>query len=163
MNDDLPDSSPQPPIPSNLRLRSVPFRSPFFWAGLLTLINYCGAIAVLTMVVLFFLHQTPFAVKVLIGCVVFFAITALISHLKRRSVLCPLCKGTPLVSTRAHVHSRATRIFPFDYGNSAMISILFTQTFRCMYCGSGFDLLKPRPGHRNQNDETPSDSLKDSR
>jgi hypothetical protein len=67
------------------------------------------------------------------------------SLLKRRSILCPLCKGTPLVSSRAHVHSKAFRIFPLNHATTAMLTILFTQTFRCMYCGSRFDVLKPRP------------------
>ncbi len=148
---DMSESQPEspltrlpPPSDSAARLRSVPYRSPYVWAEVFALINYCGAIALLISLPLFFLNANPASMRVVIGCVIFYCISGTVSFLKRRHVLCPLCKGTPLVSSRALVHSKATRIFPLDYGTSAMLILLFSQTFRCMYCGARFDLLKPR-------------------
>lgn len=133
-----------PPSDSSVRLRSVPYRSPYIWAEIFALFNYCGAVALLTSLPLFFLNPNPSSVRIVVGCVIFYGISGIVSFLKRRHVLCPLCKGTPLVSSRALVHSKATRIFPLDYGTSATLILLFSQTFRCMFCGARFDLMKPR-------------------
>ena len=62
----------------------------------------------------------------------------------RRSARCPLCKGTPYLNTGALTHRNATRLFPLNHGTSALLSSLITQRFRCMYCGTRFDLLKRR-------------------
>lgn len=150
MNEELQDPIFQssPGTESSVRLRSVPFRSPYVWAAFFSLVNYCGALAILTTLPLFLINPNGHIVRVLIGCVIFFFVSAIVSILKRRQVLCPLCKGTPLMSTRAHTHSKAFRLFPLDHGNSAVLSVLFTQTFRCMYCGARFDLLKARPERR---------------
>lgn len=129
----------------NMRLRSVPYRGPFVLAGILGLINFCGAVAILTTLVLYLTAPSQTGMKMLVGTVVFFFIASIASFLKRRNVLCPLCKGTPLVNSRARAHPKAFRVFPLDYGTSSMLSLLFTQTFRCLYCGAKFDLLKPRP------------------
>jgi hypothetical protein len=147
----MKEPEPEPPLnPHALapdpgpRMRSVPYRGPYIWAEIFALFHYCGTVALLTSLPLFFLYPNHTSVRIVIGCVIFFAFTAVVSFLKRRHVLCPLCKGTPLVNSRALVHSKATRIFPLDYGTSAMLILVFSQTFRCMYCGARFDLLKPR-------------------
>jgi hypothetical protein len=144
---------------SNLRLRSVPYRSPYVVAAILGLINFCGAVAILTTLPMFILRPSPLGVRILVASVIFYFVTATASFLKRRHVLCPLCKGTPLSNTRAHVHPKAFRIFPLDYGTSSMIALLFTQTFRCMYCGARFDLLKRRPERKLLADEKAHDNL----
>lgn len=161
MNERQPEpplNAPSPPLTDSItRMRSVPFRAPYVWAEIFGLLHYCGTVALLTSLPLFFLYPNQKSVRVVVGCILFFAITAVISFLKRRHVLCPLCRGTPLVNSRALVHSKATRIFPLDYGTSAMLVLLFTQTFRCMYCGVRFDLLKPRQDLKAQ--KTPQDNL----
>ena len=136
-------------------MRSVPYRSPFVAAGFFALLHYWGAFALLISIPLFLLDPTPLAKNTLIGCAAFYVVTGLVSFLNRRKVLCPLCKGTPLLSTGAHVHAKAFRIFPLDHGTTATLALIFTQTFRCMFCGSRFDLLKPKPpkngcGHPHQ-------------
>ena len=77
----------------------------------------------------------------------FSALMWLVAYFKRRSAHCPLCKGTPLLNTGARTHMRARRLFPFSHGVTATFSILAVQRFRCMYCGSDYDLLKPRSRH----------------
>lgn len=122
----------------------MPFRAPFVWAQIVVFLNWLAGVAVLTCIPILLMEPTPRSTKILIGSVAAYAITTLISFLNRRKVLCPLCKGTPLAGSRAHVHPKATRIFPLDHATSAVFSLIFTQTFRCMYCASRFDLLKPR-------------------
>lgn len=157
-----PPSHPSSPPPQEtvVRLRSVPYKSPFVGAEIYAFFNYCAAVAVITCLPLFLLFPTPGNMKILVTCIILYAVTGVASFLKRRHVICPLCKGTPLISSRAHVHSKATRIFPLDYGTSTMVTLLFTQTFRCMYCGSRFDLLKSRPDPRKPlPEQPPQDSL----
>jgi len=117
---------------------------PFVRAEIVIFLNWLAAVAVLTCVPIVLLGPTHRAIRILIICLAVYGFTSLISFLTRRSLLCPLCKGTPLAASRAHVHPKATRIFPLDHATSAVFSLIFTQTFRCMYCGSRFDLLKPR-------------------
>ncbi len=129
------------------RARSVPHRREFVRAVFLSAIHYLGMIAAATTLVVFFFQPTPLATKVFILCIGFSVVTWLLSFFKRRHTHCPLCKGTPLINSGALAHQKATRIFPFNHGVSATISIIATQKFRCMYCGTQFDMLKT-PSHQ---------------
>lgn len=111
-----------------------------------------GILAAATTLIVFFINPTHMATRVLIGCLGFIAFTWLLALFKRRSTHCPLCKGTPLINTGALAHQKATKIFPFNHGVSATLSIIATQKFRCMYCGTAFDLLKT-PSHQRTKDE----------
>lgn len=97
----------------------------------------------------------PDAVAAYLACsgLGFSAVTWLIALLKRRAAKCPLCKGTPLINCGALAHSRAKRIYPFNHGVSAVISVIFTRKFRCMYCGSDFALIKTRSRLRKLQDQ----------
>ena len=70
-------------------------------------------------------------------------ITLIISYSKRRSARCPLCIGTPLLNSGALAHKRSFALGPLNEGFTAVLSIACTQKFRCMYCGTRYDLLKP--------------------
>jgi hypothetical protein len=128
------------------RARSVPHKQPFIRAVLLSVLHYLGILAALTTLTVFFINPTRLATNVFVGCLVFIGVTWLLAYFKRRSTHCPLCKGTPLVNSGALAHQKATRIRPFNHGVSATFSIIATQTFRCMYCGTAFDLMKT-PSH----------------
>jgi hypothetical protein len=128
------------------RARSVPHKQPFVRAVFLSALHYMGILAALTTLAVFFVNPTGLATKVFVACLVFIGITWLLAYFRRRSTHCPLCKGTPLVNTGALAHQKATKIWPFNHGVSATLSIIATQTFRCMYCGTAFDLMKT-PSH----------------
>ncbi len=70
-------------------------------------------------------------------------ITLIISCSKRRSARCPLCIGTPLLNSGALAHKRSFALGPLNEGFTAVLCIACTQKFRCMYCGTRYDLLKP--------------------
>ena len=129
-----------------LRARSLPSRRSYDTAAFLSAIHYLGIIATATALVSFIRQPSELATKIIIGGIIFSAITWFTSFLKRRATFCPLCKGTPLINSGAHTHSKAIHLFPFNHGTTATLSIIATQRFRCMYCGSDFDLLKP-PSH----------------
>ena len=84
----------------------------------------------------------------LIVAIVLCAVTWFVAFLRRRSVRCPLCKGTPLLDSRASRHVKARRLPPFNHGTTAVLGVIFTQRFRCMYCGTPYDMLKPRSPQR---------------
>lgn len=125
------------------RARSLPSSKPFRTAVFFTSIHYLGLVVTITALVCFFLEPSQDATRIFVGGMVFSAITWLIAFFKRRSTFCPLCKGTPLLNTGARTHVRARRLLPLNHGTTATLSIMTMQKFRCMYCGSDYDLLKP--------------------
>ncbi len=137
------------PKPRAINARSLQSSRPFNVAAAFSCLHYLGIIVTLTALALIFTDPSPLARDVFIGGMAFSAVTWLIAFFKRRAAHCPLCRGTPMVNSGALPHSRATRIFPFNHGVSATLSIIATQKFRCMYCGSDFDMLKT-PTHRRQ-------------
>ncbi|RYD22949.1 MAG: hypothetical protein EOP88_06100 [Verrucomicrobiaceae bacterium] len=132
----------------------MPSSRPFTVAVVWSALHYLGVITTITAFALFFREQSQLAVKVILGALAFSVVTWLVAFFKRRTAFCPLCKGTPLINSGARAHSRARRIYPFNHGVSATFSILATQTFCCMYCGSDFDLLKT-PSHLRDKHESP--------
>lgn len=130
-----------------LRARSVPSASPFRVATFHWGIHCLGLVVSLTALAAVFLHPHALAPWIMAGGLAFSGLMWLIAYFKRRSATCPLCKGTPLVNSGAMPHVRARRIWPLNHGVSAMLSIMATQRFRCMYCGSDYDLLKLRTRH----------------
>lgn len=142
-----PASRHLPPAKARfLHARSLPSKRLFNVAVLFSSLHFLGLITTVTALVLFFLEPSPLARNFILGGIVFSVVTWLIAFFKRRAAYCPLCRGTPLINSGARPHARAKRFFPFSHGVSAMLSIIATQTFRCMYCGSDFDLLRT-PSH----------------
>lgn len=142
------------PVQTAPKTRAVHARSlhssrPFNVAAIFATLNYLGIVVTLTALVLIFTDPSLLARDVFIGGITFSGVTWLIAFFKRRSAHCPLCKGTPMINSGALPHSRATRIFPLNHGTTATLSIITTQSFRCMYCGSDFDMLKT-PSNRRE-------------
>jgi hypothetical protein len=127
---------------TNIRSRSVHDRRPFNIAVLLTLLHYLCVVALITSAVIFTLHPVMDSVPPLIASVLASAFSWLMAYLKRRSARCPLCKGSPLLDTGASKHPKAYRLKPLNHGSTAVLGILFLHRFRCMYCGTPYDLLK---------------------
>jgi hypothetical protein len=133
----------QPEKAKVLRARSLPSRSPFDTAVIFSMIHYLGIVTTVTSLVSYLVMPSVLASSFVGGGLAFSAISWLLAFFKRRTAYCPLCKGTPLVNSGAHTHTKAFRLLPFNHGTTAMLSIIATQKFRCMYCGSDYDLLKP--------------------
>ncbi|MFM2171780.1 MAG: hypothetical protein RI957_2009 [Verrucomicrobiota bacterium] len=128
------------------RYRSIPYRPPYYVAVFWTLLHLCSIAAFITCVVLFFMNlesENRGQLKLLIIATSASAVLSLIvSNYKRRAARCPLCIGTPLMNCGALPHKRSKKITPFNEGFTAVLSIALTQKFRCMYCGTRYDLLK---------------------
>jgi len=136
-----------------LRARSLPSSWPFVVGAFFSVLHYFALITTLTALVLIFIEPSQLATTVLVSGLASSGVTWIVAFFRRRAAHCPLCKGTPLINSGALAHSRATRIYPFNHGVSATLSIIATQTFRCMYCGSDFDLLKTPSYKRGKQDE----------
>jgi hypothetical protein len=146
-----PDQRPKPK--SSSKARSLRHPRSFFLAIFFTAIHYLSLIACITCLV-FFVREPHFGTAGILGGSVGLAIlTWIIAYYKRRAALCPLCKGTPLLNSGAIPHPAATRLRPFNHGVSSVLSCLFTHHFRCMYCGSWYDLLRQPRDHRHDRDE----------
>lgn len=128
------------------RYRSVPYRTPFYSAVAWTLILWCSIAATITLVALFLVHHEQGNGDLYKRPIIISAggtiLTLIISYYKRRAARCPLCIGTPLINTGALPHRRSRKFGPFSEGYTTVFSIAFTQKFRCMYCGTRYDLLK---------------------
>lgn len=125
----------------------MPYKRPFITALLISAFFYLLLIG--TGAALFALMVGPNknAASLLIGFAGFSAFLWFFSFFKRRSCPCPLCKGTPLLDSGATRHEKAVRFFPLNYGTSNVIRSIARQHFRCQFCGTPFDLLKPKDGH----------------
>ena len=122
--------------------RSIHHKRPFIESNLLALLHYLSLIAVITLAVILIRVGGAEVKEGLIAAVIAFAVTWLLCYIRRLNTRCPLCKGTPLLDCAAVKHKKAVRFAPLTYGTTAQLSLLFSQRFRCMYCGTGFDLLK---------------------
>lgn len=124
------------------RARSLHDKRPFNIAVFFTLLHYLCLIAFITCVVIVILNPRPSSIPPLVISIVACLITWLISFFRRRSARCPLCKGSPLIASGAVKHAKAHRLPPFTHGATAVLGIVFLHRFRCMYCGTPYDLLK---------------------
>ena len=55
---------------------------------------------------------------------------------------CSLCHCTVMSEKRCRKHADAVRIPPLSYRATAVLQVLLTLGFRCMYCGTRFRLWK---------------------
>lgn len=145
-NKNEPESEPERAI----RCRSLPSAHHFRFAVALSAIHYLCLITMLTTAVMLILYPDQRASKLLIATTAATIGSWFLALLKRRVTICPLCKGTPLVESGALLHERAKRLPPFPHGVSAILSVLFLQRFRCMYCGTDYDLLKESTRHHSR-------------
>lgn len=133
---------------SKPRLRSVPYRTAFYQATFWTILHLFCIVATVTTLAIFFINHKTIGIDHYKRMIIFFAgasvFTLIISYYKRRNARCPLCLGTPLLNTGALAHKRSFALGPLNHGYTAILSIACTQKFRCMYCGTGYDLLKKR-------------------
>src|SRR5690606_31426555 len=108
-----------------------------------TVLHYLCVVALLSLLAILLSRPSEAMLQPVLVALVLSLVTWLVAFLRRRNVRCPLCKGTPLLDSRAVTHRGARRLRPLNYGNTAVLSVLFTHRFRCMYCGTCYDLLKP--------------------
>jgi hypothetical protein len=122
--------------------RSLSVTQPFYTAIFIVLLHWLGFATFVTAAFLSSSLPHSLTIPWMTGSLIFSGVMWIIGILKRRQAYCPLCRGTPLIDSRARVHEKAKRIWPFNHGMTALLSIIATHKFRCMYCGSEYDMLK---------------------
>lgn len=125
------------------RTKSLPSCRRFYTAVICSIINIATLAVTVTALVQLLSAPSPLKLIITLGALAGSLATWLLAHLQRKNALCPLCKGTPLANTGALPQRSAQRLRPLNEGSTAVLSIIATQRFRCMYCSSNFDLLKP--------------------
>jgi hypothetical protein len=130
------------------RARSLHDKRPYYGAVFFALVHYLCLIGFLTCATIMVINPKPPSVGPLVISLIICVFSWLVSFIKRRSVRCPLCKGTPLYDSGAVKNARAYRLPPLNYGNTAVLSILFLNRFRCMYCSTSYDMLKKSSNSR---------------
>jgi hypothetical protein len=128
-------------------------KRPYVLAAIFWSLHFLALLTLGTCVVLFVQYQNRIALEVMLGALVLAIITWVVAYFRRKSALCPMCKGTPLLPSGAIPHMKATKLPLLNHGVSAVINIIFSQHFTCMYCGSRYDLLKHYRGHRHAANE----------
>ena len=141
-----------------IRARSLPSRRPFDIAVVFSMIHFFSIVITVTALVSYATQPSEQASKFIGGGVIFIVLSWFAAFFTRRKTFCPLCKGTPLVNSGALTQAKAFRVFPLNHGVTAIFSIIATQKFRCMYCGSDYDLLKP-PSHLLVGGKAPDESV----
>jgi len=137
------------------RSRSVPHKRPFLSAIFWTLLHWFALCLFGAALVSLIIHRDLHTAYLAAGALAGAGLTWLFSFLKRRNARCPLCKGTPYLNTGAAPHREAVRIPPLNHGITAMLSTILRLRFRCMYCGTPYDFLKPTHKSRNRNQSEP--------
>lgn len=77
-----------------------------------------------------------------LACLVVSVLARLGAFLLSRRLHCGLCHGTVMSEKGCRKHVDAVRIRPLSFRATAALSVLFTLTFRCMYCGTRYRLWK---------------------
>ena len=136
------------------RSRSVPFPKKFLKAAIFSTVFLLSIVALLTSIIIFAYSPKQTSAMLVVGLIFFTLFVWVISLFIRRSASCPLCHGTPYFNSGAHKHEKATKLPLLNHAISNIIRTIFNQTFRCMYCGQPFDLLKPVTSPSPKNKET---------
>jgi hypothetical protein len=103
------------------------------WLGLVGFISIAAAMLIT--------GSRAWGIASLVACSIFI-VSRLLAFLLSRHLCCPLCMGKVMGSVRCHKHVNAQRLPPLTYRATAVLAVLFTLSFRCMYCGTRFRLRK---------------------
>lgn len=126
--------------------RSIPHKRAYVASMFCAFLHYLSIVATATLGYILFRTRDEAVAWWLVGAMLGIAVTWILTYVARRNARCPLCKGTPLLDTQASKHRKAVRMAPMNYGMTAQLQLIMTQRFRCMYCGTPFDLHR-EPGH----------------
>jgi hypothetical protein len=77
-----------------------------------------------------------------LGGIVLFVVAKVTASLLTRRLDCQLCHGTVLRDRGCFKHRESKKLPGLSHRMTAVICIIFTLRFHCMYCGSGYRLLK---------------------
>lgn len=132
--------------PRERRVRHFPRSGRLLLVALLLALAFTAFLAFLAGIGALWVTQNRDWGWLALGGLGLFAIARGIVFIIGDALTCPLCHGTVMRERRCHKHADAFRIWPLSHRTSAVISLLTTLGFRCMYCGTAYRL-----GRRGRN------------
>jgi hypothetical protein len=143
-----PGFRPADPLPSQAprerRKRHFPRSARLFVVALLMLAAFLGFLAFAAGVAgMMLTRQQTWGWLALLGLGVFVT-SRVIVFFMADSLNCPLCHGAVMKVRRCRKHDDAFRLWPLSHRASAVLSLLTTFSFRCMYCGTSYRLGRRR-------------------
>jgi len=110
--------------------------------AVLLLLAFCGALAFVTGVGGLVLTDEKLWGWLALAGLGLFTVSRVTVFIMAKVLTCPLCHGTVMHEKRCHKHANAFRLWPFTFRASAVIALLTTGSFRCMYCGTPWRLRR---------------------
>jgi hypothetical protein len=77
-----------------------------------------------------------------LACLALFIASRLSAFVLSGRLHCGLCHGAVMTETGCRKHADAVRVRPLSYRATAVLGVLLTLSFKCMYCGMRFRLWK---------------------
>ena len=108
--------------------------------ALLALISYAALPATLYFTARLMLEQDPDWEKPALGSLIALVLSLIIGTVLSAMTKCALCHGSPLLGKNCRKHTLANKIPFLTYRASALLHVLFTGKFRCMFCSTPFRL-----------------------
>lgn len=133
--------------PRARRARHFPRSGRLLLVALLLMLSGVGLLAFLAGVVGLGLTQLPLWGWLALGGIGLFAFTRSLVFILADALTCPLCHGTVMKLRNCRKHDQAFRLWPLSHRASAVLSLLLTFGFRCMYCGTPYRLGRRRSHH----------------
>lgn len=108
------------------------------------LFNVCLTLVTTVMFVAWFILNDQMLLRWSGAAFVFLLLSGLVFFLKNMSWQCPLCMGKLWVRSGCRRHRNAKPLLGISYRTGVAISILFSKSYRCLYCGEAFSTRKAR-------------------
>jgi hypothetical protein len=128
--------------PRERRVRHFPRSWRLFIIAVLMLAAFVGALVFLVGLTGLLMTQDRYWGWLALCGLAWVALTRGIVFIFGDGLNCPLCHGAVMREQPCHKHAHAFRIWPLSHRTSAVISLLTTLSFRCMYCGTAYRLGK---------------------
>jgi hypothetical protein len=124
------------------RVRHFPHSARLLVVALLLFLAFVGFLAFVAGAVGMMATRLPEWGWLALGGLGVVVITRVVVFIIGDLLTCPLCHGAVMRQRRCHKHADALRLWPLSHRACAVLSLLTTFGFRCMYCGTAYRLGK---------------------
>lgn len=143
-----PGFRPAEPLPSQAprerRKRHFPRSAKLFLVALLMMAAFLGFLAFLAGAIGMAITRAEMWGWLALAGLGTIVVSRVVVFVLADSLNCPLCHGAVMKVRRCRKHQDAFRLWPLSHRASAVLSLLTTFGFRCMYCGTGYRLGRRR-------------------
>ncbi|MES2596592.1 MAG: hypothetical protein V4662_14705 [Verrucomicrobiota bacterium] len=137
--DPLPSQAPR-----ERRKRHFPRSAKLFVVAVLMFTAFLGFLAFVAGVIGMAATQAPMWGWLALSGLGTFVVSRVAVFFMADTLNCPLCHGAVMKERRCRKHEDSFRLWPLSHRASAVLSLLITFGFRCMYCGTSYRLGRRR-------------------